>query len=201
MKAKPKTEEAFENFENYDWMKGTILQNIPPSSVIVLNQPYCESAESILHDEKPTTAATRTMLQDWLKRHNIPFKETDAKCDLFKIINSQEASLQYSLSRLIIEKNHEVLHLPEHHVDLNPTAIVWEQVKGNAEKTSPKVLFKEYAKKKWEKCFEDVKRNEEEYFNYNNDLKVDNTVSIVYVKKEIKSESEDSMDFEEHNLL
>ncbi|KAI5632690.1 hypothetical protein NE865_14597 [Phthorimaea operculella] len=189
LKRKP-DDKCFEYFENYDWVKDVVLQNLPPNSVIVMNIPFCETPESISQDKKPSDTL-RITLENWLKRHNIAYNQTDPDSVLLDLINSQEAKLEYSIPKILRESGHELLHLPENHLDLDPAAIMWHDIKNCAENVNyvqlASELFLNYAPEKLEECIDYVKQIEAEYSLY---FKINPTDPHLISK----SENEDSMD-------
>lgn len=176
VKLKCKSSDQNENFKHfviYDWVKDAVLPKMPHESVVVMNTPNSQPGES---DEKLSTASTRGDMQVWLSRHFIPFKETDTKEKLYQKIIDHRERMETSIEKLLKEHFHEVLYLPGNVPDLNPTLIVWDNMKGCADKTLPKTLFSQYTPEKWHKCFEVVKDNEQEY--YWHDMKMDEAAPI-----------------------
>lgn len=162
LKGKPAEEdEGFQHFEIFDWVKDTILPKLPDSSVIVMNTPNTKPTEA---EEKLSTASTRGEMQAWLTRHYIPFKETNTKMKLYQKIVEHRERMETSIAKLLKEYNHEVLYLPGNVSDLNPTLLVWDNLKGCTEDTLPNTLFIQYPTDKWHKYFNEVKKNEKEYY-------------------------------------
>lgn len=191
--------ETFKHFEIYDWVKDSVLPKMPHGSVVVMNTPNSEPGES---EEKLSTASTRGDMQVWLSRHFIPFKETDTKEKLYQKIVDHRERMETSIEKLLKEHFHEVLYLPGNMPDLNPTLLVWDNMKGCTEKTLPKTLFSEYPSEKWHKYFEEVKDNEQEY--YKHDMKIDGTASMCnpQTNQEIKREKFDvEVEFDLDDLI
>lgn len=179
---------SFKHFVIYDWVKDSILPKMPDESVVVINTPNSEPGES---EEKLSTASTRGEMQVWLSRHFIPFKETDTKEKLYQKVVHHRERMESSIEKLLKDHFHEVLYLPGNVPDLNPTLLVWDNMKGYTENTLPKTLFSEYSPEKWHKCFEEVKDNEQEY--YYHDMKMDEAEPMcdLSVIQEIKKEEFD----------
>ncbi|KAJ2941272.1 hypothetical protein O0L34_g3469 [Tuta absoluta] len=188
LKKKPQ-DECFAYFENYDWVKDVVLRNLPPNSVIVINIPFCETSESIIQDKKPKDTL-RITLESWLKQHNIVYNKNASESELLDLINSQDAKIEYSITKILRESGNELLHLPENHLDLDPAAIMWHDIKNCAENVNymqlASELFFNYAPEKFEECCDYVKQIEDEYSLY--------YPKIDPIDPQLKSTNEDSTD-------
>lgn len=190
LKCKPSHQvESFKHFEIYDFVKDSVLPKMPHESVVVMNTPNSEPGEL---EEKLSTASTRGDMQAWLSRHFIPFKETDTKERLYKKILDHRERMETNIEKLLKEHYHDVLFLPGNLPDLNPTLLVWDNMKGCTENSPPDMLFSQYSQEKWHECFKEVKDNEQEY--YCHDMKRDRASPIhdLQTIKKIKREKLDA---------
>ena len=71
------------HFEN--WWKSTVLPNMPPKAVAVIDNATYHSR---LTDEskKPTTGWKKALIQEWLREKNARFVEKDTKPMLLDIV-------------------------------------------------------------------------------------------------------------------
>ncbi|KAJ2941271.1 hypothetical protein O0L34_g3468 [Tuta absoluta] len=174
--------------QTYDWIKDTVLPNMPSQSVVVMNVPFYETPEST-QQEPPSMASTRADIEEWLNRHNIPFKETALKSTLLQLVKTELERMEFNIVTLVLKNNHEVLYLPKNHSDLNPVVLMWKEVKEFAETSAPDLLIKLYPNIQWVEKFQLAKQNEEEYFLH--DIKVDDEDHIKQLKREPEEEEAD----------
>ncbi|XP_053611110.1 uncharacterized protein LOC128675615 [Plodia interpunctella] len=174
-----------------------LMPNIPQNSVIVMdNAAY----HSVREEKKPTMASTKPTMQEWLRRHNVPFDEKLRKDDLYKLIKSHFAEDIYKIDEVLKRNGHEVLRLPPYHPDLNPIELVWGDIKGqlaqksidsnlDQKKEILERLFAEYPKEKWENCVKHVIKIEDEYCKHDGAL--DEVVDFII---NVQDDSDDSDD-------
>ena len=113
------------NFEK--WPTERLFPNIPPNSVIVLdNAPY----HSTLVNKIPTTSSTKGTIMDWLRANNIPFNSSMRKVDLMQIVlQHKPLEKQYKADEIIRAHGHIPLRLPPYMCELNPIELAWAAVK------------------------------------------------------------------------
>ncbi|PSN43260.1 hypothetical protein C0J52_25105 [Blattella germanica] len=71
------------NSENFTkWLQTQILPNLPPRSVIVMDNA---SYHSVQNDKKPTTRTLVKDIKEWLNEHHIPFDNKMRKPELLLI--------------------------------------------------------------------------------------------------------------------
>lgn len=116
-----------ERYEEY--FTKQLLPNIPPNSVIVLDNA---SYHSVKIERVPTKCATKRVIQDWLTEKNIPWEPSMNKLELVELLNKVRANYDanYRIDNLAAAEGHHVLRLPPYHCELNPIELVWSQVKG-----------------------------------------------------------------------
>lgn len=114
-----------ENFEK--WIQEHLLPNIPPQSVIVLdNAPY----HSKILDKVPTRYSTKPTMLAWLQKNNIVHDSRSRKADLIEIINQHKPQEKiYRADATLQAHGHIVLRLPPYMCDLNPIELAWAAVK------------------------------------------------------------------------
>lgn len=185
------------NFVNFSkWINEKLMPNIPPNSVIVMdNAAY----HSVREEKKPTMASTKSAMQEWLRRHNVPFDDKLRKDALIKLIKSNFTEEIYKIDELLKRNGHEVLRLPPYHPDLNPIELVWGDTKGqlaqksidsnlDQKKNILERLFAEYSAEKWEHCVNHVIKIENEYCKHDGAL--DDVLDFIIVQ----DDSDDSDD-------
>lgn len=160
------------NFVNFSkWTREKLLPNLPPRSVIVMdNAAY----HSVQEDKKPTMISTKAIMQTWLQRHNVEFDTSLRKCDLLNLIKQHATENIYKIDEILKAAGHEVLRLPPYHPDLNPIELVWGDIKGqlakieidsnlDKKKNTLEQLFAEFSVEKWVNCDKHVQTIENEY--------------------------------------
>lgn len=184
------------NFVNFNkWTKEKLLPNLPPRSVIVMdNAAY----HSVQEDKKPTMASTKANMQAWLQRHKVEFDNSLRKCDLLKLIKQNGSENVYKIDELLKAAGHEVLRLPPYHPDLNPIELVWGDIKGqlarneldsnlDKKKIALEHLFNEFPAEKWAACDSHVQKIEDEYCSH--DGLLDNAVDQIIINLQDDSDS------------
>lgn len=133
------------------WMKEKLLPNIPPRSVIVVdNAPYHNAQK----DKAPTSKSRKQEMKDWLSVHEIPFSDDLLVPELYKLILQYKPRfVRYELDELVATNGHVVLRLPPYHPDLNPIELIWAEVKNYV------------ASRNIQCSFESIKSLAEEKFN------------------------------------
>ena len=113
------------NFEK--WLTESLFPNIPPNSVIVLdNPPY----HSTLVNKVPTTLSTKGTIMDWLSANNIPCNSSMREVDLMQIVLQHKAlEKQYKEDEIIWAHGHRPLRLPPYMCELNPIELAWTALK------------------------------------------------------------------------
>jgi transposase len=69
-------------------------------------------------------------MQEWLVQPKIPFIPSLLHPDLYNLI--KEHMLHHPtthIDEVLAEQGHSVLHLPPHHLDLNPKELIWATIK------------------------------------------------------------------------
>jgi len=116
------------NYENFKkWIENKLLPNIPPESVIVMdNAPY----HSVLAEKIPTKYSTKLNMIQFLRNKGINCDEVMRKEHLFQIIElHRPREKQYKIDQFLSSKGHTVVRLPPYMCDLNPIELAWAKVK------------------------------------------------------------------------
>lgn len=114
------------NFEK--WIRERVLPNLPPNSVIVMdNAPYHGEQD----DKVPNKSATKKVMIEWLSRHGEEYDEkTTRKAELYEaILRLKPPEKVYKIDSLLKGQGHTVLRLPPYMCDLNAIEFVWAKVK------------------------------------------------------------------------
>lgn len=113
-----------QNFMN--WVKTQLLPNIPPSSVIILdNAKYHKCLPSTI----PKLSAKKHILTDFLAQKGI---DTTAKtlAQVKELLKEYTSKCKLELEEVAEAAGHQVLFTPPYHSDLQPIELVWANVKG-----------------------------------------------------------------------
>lgn len=168
------------NFDNFSkWLKEKLLPNIPPNSVICMdNAPY----HTKVLNPKPSKYATKKQLSEWLEKKQIPHNLQMRKTELFELVDANAPpTKKYCIDELLKEKGHDVLRIPPYHCDLNAIELAWaatkryvreRNVSAELNLTTMKTLTTEaldtISKEQWVKYTEHVIKIEKEYWELDN---------------------------------
>lgn len=93
-----------------DWFVQKLIPNIPPNSVIVMDNTSYHSKEL---DKPPTSSTLKADMQEWLVKRNINFDPRSTKPVLYEIIKSvKEKHRQYEIDNLAVRHGHTIVRLP-----------------------------------------------------------------------------------------
>ncbi|XP_054265845.1 uncharacterized protein LOC128988514 [Macrosteles quadrilineatus] len=117
------------NFSNFEkWIRERVLPNLPPNSVIVIdNAPYHGEQE----DKVPNKSSTKKVMVEWLSKHGEDYEQnTTRKAELFEAIERLKPPQKvYKIDNLVRQQGHTILRLPPYMCDLNTIEFVWAKVK------------------------------------------------------------------------
>lgn len=196
------------------WFKEQLLPNIPPRSVIVMDNA---SYHSVISDKAPTLSngGKKQDMRNWLSRHDIDFENTMIRVELDKLIQENKSRFpEYVIDNLAAENGHTVVRLPPYHCEFNPEELIWAQVKGNVARrnsafniTTVKTLLEEeiaaVTPSNWYKASKHVEELEKEIFE--KEIYIDNLLSeeeletFRFCPWESDSESESDSDSDYNN--
>ena len=155
-----------------EWFKVQLYPNIPPHSVIVMdNAPY----HSVEVNKAPISSSRKSDMQDWLREKGIEFDLTSVKTVLYSLIKLKKDTFRtYRIDTLAASHGHTVLRLPPYHCNFNPIELIWGQVKGYVAKRNVtfksgdiKFLFLEAVNcvmpENWTKACQHAKKEEDFY--------------------------------------
>ena len=96
------------------WIREKLLPNVPPNSVIVMeNTPY----HGVELNKPPSKYSTKKDMIQWLAENNIPCTKTMRKHELLTLVQQhKKPEKTYQIDELIKLHGHEVLRLPALHV-------------------------------------------------------------------------------------
>jgi transposase len=109
------------------WFKNQLLPNIPPRSVIVMDNASYHSKQI---NKKPTSTTRKQDILDYMQSNKIPVPQgKNTKLALLNIIKELNISAEYRVDNLAKANNHDVLRLPPYYCVLNPIELVWSTLK------------------------------------------------------------------------
>lgn len=110
-----------------EWLENKVFPNVPPKSTIIMDNA---SYHSVRCEKVPTSNNKKGEMQEWLKCQNVPFCDKLMKTELYELIKIHKPlSPKYYIDELAKTYGHEILRLPPYHCDLNPTELIWSQIK------------------------------------------------------------------------
>jgi len=120
-----------ETFEK--WFTNQLLPNIPPASVIVMDNASYHSRK--IH-KPPTAANNKATIQEWLEKKGVAVPEVILKADLLHLVSEHvsSADTNYVVDKIASDHGHRVVRLPPYHCHYNPIELIWAQVKGYVSK-------------------------------------------------------------------
>lgn len=121
-----------------EWFKDKLLPNIPPNSLIAMDN---SSYHSRIEEEKPKKSWTKSKMYEWLVYYGVSFDPNDTKSQLFSIIQDATKRMGLSNTKYIVDEmarkaGHEVVRLPVAYCTLNPIELAWAQVKDHIKTNS-----------------------------------------------------------------
>ena len=129
------------NAEHFmDWFTHQLLPNIPPNSVIILDNATYHNKQK---DKAPTTATRKDDIKKWLDEHNIEYSEKDIKKTLLDKVRQHRPKPLYLTDEVAEQHGHTVLRLPVAHCELNPIELAWASVKGYVAKQNKDFKLKD----------------------------------------------------------
>lgn len=162
------------NFNNFSkWLKEHYLPNLPPNSVIVLDNA---SYHNVQAERVPTMSSRKMDMINWLKARNIPHTEKMYKSELRALILQNKPPIRYVIDEIIERAGHTTLRLPPYHPDLNPIEAIWALGKNSIAKKNVTeklndvrelaiIEFSKITADDWRKRCEHVQKVEELYRN------------------------------------
>lgn len=106
------------------WFTEQLLPNIPPQSLIIMdNAPY---HNELAEDAFPTPTTTKAQLQHWLKTHHRrEYRDDMLKPELYQKCRQLCPPPQLLFDRLAEAKGHTILRTPPYHPELQPIETCW----------------------------------------------------------------------------
>jgi hypothetical protein len=100
------------------WFSEQLIPNLPPKSVIVLDNASYHSRQL---DKVPTKSSRKTDMVDYMARKGLPIPEKATRSELFTIIKENNIGGKvYFIADLAAKYGHTVLRLPPYYCVLNP---------------------------------------------------------------------------------
>lgn len=109
------------------WFKDKLLPNIPPGSLIIMDNASYHNILSA--NSAPTSTCKKSKILSWLENNNIPLKEDCLKVEMIEILNRLAPSPSFVIDEIAAEYGHEILRTPPYHPELQPIETCWAVVK------------------------------------------------------------------------
>ncbi|XP_023720330.1 uncharacterized protein LOC111871440 [Cryptotermes secundus] len=190
------------NATNYQkWLTEELIPNLPSKSVLVVdNAPY----HNVQFNKVPTSQTTKAKMMEWLTVNNVPFHDGMLKIQLYNLIKAHKPlHKNFAMDNIMAAYGHTVLRRPPYHPDLNPTELVWADVKQSvgAENVSFHLddvakkcekWFSEFGIENWGKVCDRTEKNEKEYIE--KDGIRENAIERIIIRRSEDSSDSDSSD-------
>ena len=85
----------------------------------------------------------KTVLQDYLSKHNIPFEPLETKKQLYEKIILKKPLSVFKTDKIANLHGHEDLRTPVRHCELNHIELIWAKVKGFVAENNTTFSFEE----------------------------------------------------------
>ena len=191
-----------EHFE--EWFEDKLLPNIPPNSLIAMDNA---SYHSRIEEEKPKKSWTKSKMYEWLVYYGVSFDPNDTKSQLFSIIQDAAKRMGLSNTKYIVDEiarkaGHEVVRLPVAHCTLNPIELAWVQVKGHIKRNTSQFNldevkklaqegFEVVTKERWADLVKHVRDKVEDHYWQNDNLNLQERFHVSEFVIHVGSESDD----------
>ncbi|XP_072392337.1 uncharacterized protein [Diabrotica undecimpunctata] len=105
------------------WFKEQLLPNIPPNSVIVIDNAFYHSR---LLRKIPNSSTKKDDIITFLRDKKILLpNRVPLKKDLLNIVKSHSFNKEYVLDKLCKIQGHTILRLPPYYCIFNPIEMIW----------------------------------------------------------------------------
>ncbi|XP_064089245.1 uncharacterized protein LOC135203450 [Macrobrachium nipponense] len=111
-----------------EWFRCQLLPNIPPTSIIVMdNAPY----HSRKVDRLPTMSSKKAVITEWLISKGAKPTEKMLKGQLLEMVKVYSVKIKNTcvVEKIAAENGVEIIRLPPYHCQYNPIELIWGQVK------------------------------------------------------------------------
>lgn len=109
------------------WFTEQLVTNIPSNSLIILDNA---SYHNVLSEHSaPISTSSKSRIQSWLARNNIPCNPDCLKAELIEILNKIAPAPTYVIDEIAESHGHEVVRTLPYHPELQPIEICWGVVK------------------------------------------------------------------------
>lgn len=207
-KASKKTGDYHDNVNSttyIKWVTERLIPNLPPQSVVVLDNASYHNKQV---DKCPTSNNTKSDMQKWLTKQNIPFSVDMLKAELYELIKIHKPlNIRYVIDGIFNGHGHEVLRLPPYHPELNAIELVWAEVKNWVAANNVTFKFKEVeelARKKfdtitaadWTKKCENVHNYEKNFMG--NQANLEDAVESFIINLGVDSSDDENSNFSDN---
>ena len=110
-----------------EWFRMQLLPNIPPNSVIVMDNA---SYHSMQVEKQPTSKWLKADIKNWLMKREAPINDDMSKAELYELAKKLRMdSKKYLIDAIAAEARHRIQRLPAYHCQYNAIELIWAQVK------------------------------------------------------------------------
>ena len=112
-----------------DWFEKKLIPNIPPNSVIVIDNAKYHTRQVEL---QPTMNSLKAVMLDFMMKNDIEIPSpVPIKPVLLDLIRAKNIKKRYVVDEMAEKYGHTVHRLPPYHCTFNPIEMVWSQLKSN----------------------------------------------------------------------
>ena len=155
-----------------EWFEKQLIPNIPPRSLIILDNAKYHNG---VIEKIPTKSSTKAVMKEWLDKHGISYDQKELKHDLFLKIQMCHPKAIYCTDEIASRHDHEVVRLPIAHCEFNPIELAWATTKEYVRKHNKAFTMREVQAltplglqqmipEMWKKNCEHVMKIEDEYW-------------------------------------
>ncbi|XP_050500852.1 uncharacterized protein LOC126880830 [Diabrotica virgifera virgifera] len=155
-----------------EWFEKKVLPNLPPKSVIVMDNATYHSEQI---KKIPGVGSTKKQISDFLYGNDLYFEETYTKKEMLKVFHTKVFEKQFVIDELAKRDGHNVLRLLPYYCVFNPIELIWRQLKESLRRNNccPKFSsesvshvveeIKKISPTLWQNCVSDVIKTEDHY--------------------------------------
>ena len=123
---------------NYDlfkkWFEEMLLENIPPNSLIIMDNASYHNTLS--EHSSPTPLCAKKKIVEWLEQNKIYCRPDCLKPELVEILKKLAPEPSYAIDEIARNRGHRVIRTPPYHPELQPIETCWGVVKNHIARNS-----------------------------------------------------------------
>lgn len=116
------------------WFEYQLIPNIPPNSVIVLDNATYHMRQI---EKNPNTGTRKDKIVRFLRDHYIDVPSRSTKKILLDLVKENNFEKRFFIDELATSKGHQILRLPPYYCIFNPCELLWGLLKEYVRNNQP----------------------------------------------------------------